>query len=40
VVPFDKWFGSFHDGTAEATARIMKRNLNAKVARPNGPPVT
>lgn len=40
MVPFDKWFGSFHDGTAEATARIMKRNLNAKVARPNGPPVT
>ena len=29
-VPLDKWFGSFHDGTAEATATMMKRQRLAK----------
>ncbi|NKB50642.1 MAG: sterol desaturase family protein [Rhizobiaceae bacterium] len=26
-VPWDKWFGSFHDGTAEANQKMMKRRL-------------
>ncbi|MEP1209423.1 MAG: sterol desaturase family protein [Rhizobiaceae bacterium] len=26
-VPWDKWFGSFHDGTAEANEKMMKRRL-------------
>ena len=25
VVPWDRWFGSFHDGTAEATQRLNQR---------------
>ncbi|MBC6439129.1 MAG: sterol desaturase family protein [Rhodospirillales bacterium] len=34
LVPLDKWFGSFHDGTAEATTRIMKQNLRMKAGMP------
>jgi len=26
-VPWDKWFGSFHDGTAQANEKMMKRRL-------------
>ena len=25
MVPFDKWFGTLHDGTAEAHARMLER---------------
>ena len=28
-MPWDVWFGTFHDGTAEATARIRKRSQTA-----------
>ncbi len=28
VMPWDKWFGSFHDGTPEATARVKKQHAN------------
>jgi lathosterol oxidase len=35
MVPFDKWFGSFHDGTAEATTRIMKQTFRLKAGRPS-----
>jgi sterol desaturase/sphingolipid hydroxylase (fatty acid hydroxylase superfamily) len=34
LVPLDKWFGSFHDGTADATTRIMKQNLRMKAGKP------
>ena len=40
VVPFDKWFGSFHDGTAQATTRIMKQNLRMKAGVPKGAPAS
>ena len=40
VVPFDKWFGSFHDGTAQATTRIMKQNLRMKAGVPKGTPAS
>ena len=33
IVPLDKWFGSFHDGTAEATAAILKRQRREAAAR-------
>ena len=32
-MPLDKWFGSFHDGTAEATAAIGKRQRREAAAR-------
>jgi sterol desaturase/sphingolipid hydroxylase (fatty acid hydroxylase superfamily) len=32
MFPFDKWFGTFHDGTPEAEAR-MKARLEARAAR-------
>ena len=25
MVPFDRWFGTFHDGSPEAHARMQKR---------------
>ncbi len=34
VVPLDKCFGSFHDGTAEATTRIMKQTFRLKAGAP------
>ena len=33
IVPLDRWFGSFHDGTAEATAAILKRQRRQAAAR-------
>jgi len=33
LVPLDRWFGSFHDGTPEATARINKRTLQLRTGR-------
>lgn len=36
-VPLDKWFGSFHDGTAEATTRIMKQQFRLKAGKPSDP---
>ncbi len=34
VVPGDLWAGSFHDGTPEATARIMKAQRKPRAAAP------
>ncbi len=33
-VPLDKWLGSFHDGSPEATARLRQRQL--KLRRSSG----
>ena len=33
LVPCDRWFGTYHDGTAEATARMMRRKCPASVSR-------
>ena len=27
TIPLDKWFGSFHDGTEEADARMKERRM-------------
>tara|TARA_Y100001934_G_scaffold190444_1_gene224447 strand:- start:12225 stop:13328 length:1104 start_codon:yes stop_codon:yes gene_type:complete len=37
TVPIDKWVGSFHDGTAAATTRIMKQNLKLKAGMASAP---
>lgn len=33
LVPIDKWLGSFHDGTPEATARIMKATRQSRLRK-------
>ena len=39
LIPLDKWFGSFHDGSKEGDARMQARfekkkaRMNAKAAR-------
>ena len=25
IIPYDRWFGTFHDGTPEANARMQER---------------
>lgn len=35
LVPFDKWFGTFHDGTAESEGRMNKRFLARNARRAN-----
>ncbi len=32
AMPWDKWFGSFHDGTPEATARLRRYQINLRRA--------
>jgi len=36
VVPFDKWFGSFHDGSPEAQAAMMAKRSKARKNKPQG----
>ena len=37
AVPLDKWFGSFHDGSAEAHAAMMARRKKARAATESQP---
>ena len=36
TMPWDKWFGSFHDGTQESTERVRRYQATARGSRPAG----